>query len=755
MIRKILLIAALLSLVCKCVYAQGEENIWTFGQYYAVDFNTSPPTVLDKISNPNYKLPTAVDNEASIVVCDAQGNRLFSVRKSRAVNSSVNDIYDKNDDPILNTALLTNSGTMRTEQTPMIIPHPGNSNQYYIVYGRNGGLLYSLFDLTLNNGLGNVVSGKHNILFAGYNTVFAPAMTTIQGCDGVWIVVRTRINNTYQSYKVDQSGLNPVPVQSEATLLPLNEFKFVGYLRASPDGKMLAATVPQLMDYSAGPQGTFIPGALIVYDFEPCSGRLVNERILDWNNSFEGICFSPDNSKLYVTQNDTVFFSQSNMISRLGKVFQYDFSLPTWTGIQNSKTLILTNPLAWYETPIGCMPFEIMLGDLKRGPDGKIYLLNNYGTVCLFGVGLAFHIIHEPNNAGMLCNPEIDGLYHVLNGMTNHQSIENIIPLPRDIVFTPKMLPDTITGNVQVINICFDDSTILIAKAGICYEWNTGSTDSAISINKDGVYWVQYFEDCRIIVDTYLVTFTPLPSVKTLQHGCPGDMSIEIDNRYGYNCKLYKENAALIGNWGNDTIRIYGMDEGKYRLEMSTPNGCDTVLEINLLAYPIPEINIFPKDTTIRYGEYIRLHADGGILYAWQPVAPLDSANVASPLAKLTAPTTFTVTVWNEYGCKDTAQVHIGIDYTTTEWLPNAFTPNGDGLNDVFRIAGLRDQKVSVFEVYNRFGEQVHAEHYSNNGWEGTYKGKLCDMGTYFYFVVLQNPDGSARQLKGEVHLIR
>lgn len=730
----------------------GEQNIWTFGQYdYSLDFNIAPPTLRDR-STPVNGLPGGVSNDNSISVCDAMGNRLFTVRVHRAANGNIPAFYDRYDNPIAGATLLPGSGAGSTlEQMPVIVPHPGNTGQYFVFYGRNGGLLYTLFDISLNGGLGHVVQGQDNILVAGYNTVAGEAMTTVQSCTGVWLIVRERQSAAFLSYHIDRNGLHAVPVRSVSDLLPHEYFEFVRHIKASPDGRMVAAAFQTAYNI---PLAYHVPGGLVVYDVEPCSGRLIHERVLDVGHSMDGVCFSPDNSKLYITQNDTVQVMGIDVV-REGKVFQYDLALPTWGDVQNSKTLLFVNPWAYRNTLL--CPYEpSQLGDIKMGPDGKLYLLNNHPNVCT-GTAMAFHVIHDPNAVGMASMPEINAIYNTQNGMFNRAGTGLKVSLPRDMVHAPLDLPDTLVGNSYYVSACFADSMLLSAPDNkTCYSWDDNSSTRQRTVYAPGMYWVSYFEGCTVVVDTYHVQFVPVPEVQVQQFGCNGYIAFTVHNEYGYEYELFKDGASnkVAAGRGN-TFAVNNLYEGNYQLRIITSLDCDTTLDIVLTAYPKPELKVSPRDTTIQNGESVTLHVDGARLYTWWPVSTLDTAITQAPVARPRQATTYIVTGFNDYGCIDTAHIRVNIDDDRPDMVPNAFSPNGDGLNDIFRIEGITFRQVRTFEVYNRYGEQVHAEYHSNRGWDGTYRGKPCDIGTYFYRIEIDSPGGPAKQLKGEVHLIR
>jgi gliding motility-associated-like protein len=99
--------------------------------------------------------------------------------------------------------------------------------------------------------------------------------------------------------------------------------------------------------------------------------------------------------------------------------------------------------------------------------------------------------------------------------------------------------------------------------------------------------------------------------------------------------------------------------------------------------------------------------------------------------------------------------VIINVDSTVTDYLPCAFTPNGDGLNDYFLPYNNTFEKVVEFSVFNRWGTLVYHSTGETKGWDGTYNGTPQDMGTYNYLIILAHPDGRNVQFAGTVTLLR
>lgn len=88
-------------------------------------------------------------------------------------------------------------------------------------------------------------------------------------------------------------------------------------------------------------------------------------------------------------------------------------------------------------------------------------------------------------------------------------------------------------------------------------------------------------------------------------------------------------------------------------------------------------------------------------------------------------------------------------------FVPNAFSPNGDGLNDVFRVTARKLIQVQEFRIYNRWGQEVFFTKDISTGWNGTYKGVKQDPGVYYYMMRVAYPTGRTDFLKGDFTLVR
>ncbi|MFA6056821.1 MAG: gliding motility-associated C-terminal domain-containing protein [Taibaiella sp.] len=116
-----------------------------------------------------------------------------------------------------------------------------------------------------------------------------------------------------------------------------------------------------------------------------------------------------------------------------------------------------------------------------------------------------------------------------------------------------------------------------------------------------------------------------------------------------------------------------------------------------------------------------------------------------------------TVSGKSEHDCVDTATLSINVLQAPDIFIPSAFSPNGDGMNDYFRPEFIREHAIKEFSIFNRWGQRVYGITYSQQlgkGWDGSYKGTKCEKGTYYYILSLQDPLGKEGVMKGDITLV-
>ncbi len=204
----------------------------------------------------------------------------------------------------------------------------------------------------------------------------------------------------------------------------------------------------------------------------------------------------------------------------------------------------------------------------------------------------------------------------------------------------------------------------------------------------------------------------------------------------------------------NTTYTVVGTDQ----------YGCYTdTATINVMVRPLPWVKA-GNDIHSIYGaenQLVITNSADVTKWTWTPTDFLSCTNCPSPISKPYATTNYVITVENQYRCiaKDSILV-TAFCSAGNIYLPNAFTPNSDGKNDVFMALGTGVNKIKSFKIFNRWGELVFFKRDifpedKRSAWDGKYKGMEAPSGTYVYFVELECTSGGSYEKKGTVTLIR
>ncbi len=207
---------------------------------------------------------------------------------------------------------------------------------------------------------------------------------------------------------------------------------------------------------------------------------------------------------------------------------------------------------------------------------------------------------------------------------------------------------------------------------------------------------------------------------------------------------------------------FYNLSAGPHTVMAQDNYGCDTTFTV-VVAEPLPAVlQILPGDSTIVPGTTLQLSNNFGPYsidsikgYSWSPGTGMSCIDCPSPMVSPYADqTVYTLVVTYNQGCIATASVQINTNGVPPVYIPNAFTPNGDGVNDVWYVygTGIKDIKAMIF---NRWGEKVFESDDQSLGWDGTFKGELQPPGVYVYIVDMVYLNAEKRSKQGSVTLIR
>lgn len=183
---------------------------------------------------------------------------------------------------------------------------------------------------------------------------------------------------------------------------------------------------------------------------------------------------------------------------------------------------------------------------------------------------------------------------------------------------------------------------------------------------------------------------------------------------------------------------------------------------VRVVVHPLPTVRASGTETIV-VGNSVNLNAAGTNIsvYTWKPSGSLSCADCSSPIARPTATTTYIIEVASDFGCKawDSVTIKVLCDQSQL-FIPNTFSPNGDGNNDVFYPRGIGLQSIRSFRIYNRWGELVYERESiqlndAASAWDGTFKGNALTPDVYVYVVEGVCDGGETMIWKGDVTLIR
>ncbi|MGB5172067.1 MAG: T9SS type B sorting domain-containing protein [Eudoraea sp.] len=426
-----------LSLCPLFLFGQGEASHWYFGNNAGLRFNNDGS--LTPLSDG--KLSTF---EGCASISDTFGNLLFYTDGI--------SVYDQRNEIMPNGTELY--GDPSSTQSALIVPAPQNDNLFYVFTvdttiepsDRDYGLNYSIVDMNLNNGLGEVIEKNINLLKDCSEKISA----VLKDCsdNSIWVLTLGPENgvkgylNTYYAYEVNANGVNPNPVKTTFPRLTIEDAR--GYLKLSSDGKKMASA-------------NVTDGAFI-YDFDASTGIVSNQEILTINAPHKfpyGVEFSPSGEFLYIHTSNNILQRSSNKSNLL----QYDLLAEN---ISSSEVILDTNP--------------IYRGALQLANNGKIYrtIANSYfnGTPYL-------GVINSPDERGENSNYIHNAV--LLEGSATQglppfiQSFFNKIPL---VLNTDGTRSSTLTE-------CYGESIRLEAEniPGASYTWFKNGNIIDISTN--------------------------------------------------------------------------------------------------------------------------------------------------------------------------------------------------------------------------------------------------------------------------------
>jgi gliding motility-associated-like protein len=305
------------------------------------------------------------------------------------------------------------------------------------------------------------------------------------------------------------------------------------------------------------------------------------------------------------------------------------------------------------------------------------------------------------------------------------------------------------------------NATNFNGDANTLYFWD-GSPypgDNTYTVTEPGTYHVkvQYFDGCA--VDDYIVVEGNYPPLANIDPGpyCEGDL-IRVNVSPDNNAYKY---SWFNGETGSQIIADMSYNGGIFVQVIDTTNNCEVSPNQTIVVKPAPKPEQFlGDDITLKYGESITLDAGEGDTYTWtsNPEVPIENPNSRTiTIHGYTNPNPVEYQVIVELdGCPAEGYKLVGM-FPPSKWgVPTAFSPNGDGDNDVLYVYGSGFSQL-IFRVYDRYGKLVFetTNPDRSEGWDGKVDGAKQEMDVYTYYLKIGFEDGGVVEDKGNITLLR
>jgi uncharacterized protein (TIGR02145 family) len=576
--------AFLLFMLCfpEVIFSQGENNHWYFGERAGIDFATNPPSILLD--------PILVAPQSSSCVSDSMGIFLM------ATNGY--NIYNRNFQLMSNGSNIF--GNPNNVQSVLFIKKPGEDSVYYLFSARseillppfNLGLYYSLIDLRLNSGLGDVVPGMKNIPISGGGSVNKRLSATRHyNNKDVWLVTFDTLNR-YLAYLIDINGISSTPIISQSSMNEFFPLQADGELKISQDGKFLILTtgkdsIAEFCRFNIS-SGIVTP----LFKIRP----IATSGITMATGSAE---FSPKGNFLYLNAQ----FLPGPVIS----ICQYSTAYSDSASFVSSQTVVGT---------------DLFLSGMQLSVDGKIYQCRSTNDY--------LNIVQEPNIQGIGCNFTINGLW--LKGRESWNALPAFIQSYKAYIH--------IIGQCEIDSIQFSGD---IWPPADTIRWNFGDPASGGSnvsfltapahlFSNPGTYSVELYvrhNDNRTDTSWRTITIYPNPALslgpdRTI---CTGN-TVTFDAGFCSGCSYEWKNLGTGIVVGTNQTFTTGI-AGTYTARVTNANSCSGYDTVQLVTTPVPQVTNPQLTKSICSGESTNIPLTSnvsGTLFHW--TASLTSGNI-------------------------------------------------------------------------------------------------------------------------------
>ena len=308
--------------------------------------------------------------------------------------------------------------------------------------------------------------------------------------------------------------------------------------------------------------------------------------------------------------------------------------------------------------------------------------------------------------------------------------------------------PLPVVSMAQTTNACLGSDVKFTGTGGASYQWSgpNGFTSNSpeiilpdVKYTDAGKYYLNATSDkgCNSMDSTSLfVNPVPIAGLTGNDHICEGSttqLQATGGIRYSWTPVIGLSSPTIANPLASPK------DTTTYRLYVYNQFECADSAFISINVWKTPVAKAGPDKKT---KEGIPVALDGSasgtdVTYYWSPPTFLDHPDVLKPKATLAEDFRYTLTVTSNRGCGFSVD-EVFVKVFKNVVVPNAFSPNGDGVNDAWQIKGLSSYPDAVLQVFNRYGQQLFESKSYNTPWNGTYKGTVLPVATYYYIIDLK-----------------
>ena len=278
---------------------------------------------------------------------------------------------------------------------------------------------------------------------------------------------------------------------------------------------------------------------------------------------------------------------------------------------------------------------------------------------------------------------------------------------------------------------------------------NPNSTTTAVYPTTSTSYNITFENTCAIVNMDYTITVIGISSqVVDDTIICPGDTA----NLWATNGSSYSWSPIeTLSNPDSSFTLAFPLNPTTYIVEVQNNAGCSISEEVLVDLHPLPFVSA-GYDIYIQFGDQVELQGETDASFYWYSIDNMSCYDCLNPLVSPTISSEYFIYVVDSNGCENKDSVKVILDGAL--YVPNAFTPDGDGINDYFEIKG---EEIKDFElwIFNRWGELIHHTKEMTDYWDGTYKGSPSQIDVFVWKIKYEDYQKKYGVLVGHVSLIR